>query len=587
MESAALHGKRLGVILLMFASVGCENDTGRGPDVLPQAAAANIVLHNGKIVTVDRDFNLATAIAISGDRIVTVGSDQDAIGMADDETRIIDLDGRTVIPGLIDSHIHALGYGLHISQHVMFSTGERLNVAGMLEKIGRGAAESEAGEWIYVRGPYSLDFIEERRLPNREELDSVTPENPVFINTQGHIGVVNSKALAIAGVTESTPDPPNGVYLRDPETGKLTGTMYEFPAFTPFLKHIPPHSFEARVEAARQANREFNRLGITTVVNLWAEPENVAVLKRLQEAGELTVRWSMVYRLSPGEFADKSYSEVGSLIRELAATGEADDDWVTVNGVKIIYDGFAEAAYMHEPYLEDVFGPGWRGVAFWDVDSLRSVMRACLENDVQVFVHVTGDRALDDVLDVMSAMDEVDTIPGRRWTLEHASTMPSDSNLQLVRRLGLVVSTQQAMGWSIGKTLKDYWGERRGGTFAPNRTWLDALGHPYVKGGSDNRPINPFVGMWAYLVREDLDGVVGNPDETLGLEDTLRLYTSSGAFGIFEEKSRGSLEAGKLADLVVLSADILGMPVDEIPSIEPYLTVVGGEIRFQQRDKIR
>lgn len=579
-----MHWNWIVVTAFVVACAGCDSDRASRSDRPTEAAAASIVLHNGRIVTADADFTTATALAISGDRIIAVGTDRDVLDTAVDATRIIDLEGRTVIPGLIDSHIHAMGYGLHISQHVMFSTGERLNVAAMLEIIAGRAAESATGEWIYVRGPYSLDFIEEGRLPNREELDSVTRENPVFINTQGHIGVVNSKALEIAGVAEDTPDPPNGVYMRDPETGRLTGTMYEFPTFTPFLKHIPPHSIEARMEAARQANRDFSRLGITTVVNLWAEPENLAVLKRLQEAGELSVRWSMVYRLSPEAFAGKPYSEVEAMIRELGATGDSNDDWVTVDGVKIIYDGFAEAAYMHEPYLEDMFGPGWHGVAFWDADSLKAVMQACLENDLQVFVHVAGDRALDDVLDAMTAVNEVGRIPGRRWTLEHASTMPSDNNLQVVRRLGLIVSTQQAMGWSIGKTFKRFWGEQRGGTFAPNRTWLDGLGHPYVKGGSDNRPVNPFIGIWSYLLREDVDGVVGNPDETLELEDTLRLYTSSGAYGIFEEESRGSLETGKLADLVILPVDLFDMPVDDIRSIEPDMTIVGGKVQFQRAD---
>lgn len=570
----------------MLANIGCVPGSTPDTDALPQSDGVDLVLDNGKIVTVDNSFAVATALAVSGERIIAVGSNRDVRALANDDSQVIDLEGRTVVPGLIDSHIHALGYGLHISRHVMFSTGERLSVGDMLERIGARAAELPEGEWIYVRGPYSLDFIDEGRLPNREELDPVTPKNPVFINTQGHIGVVNSAALKVAGVTEETPDPPNGVYVRDPQSGKLTGTMYEFPTFTPFLKHIPPYSFETRVEAARQANKVFSRLGITTVVNLWAERENLAVLRHLQDSGDLPVRWSMVFRLSPGEFAGKSYSEVESFLRELTASSRSDDDWVSVDGVKIIYDGFAEAAYMHEPYQEGTFGAGWRGVAFWDTETLNTVMRACLANDVQLFVHVAGDRALDDVLDAMSAADEIEAIAGRRWTLEHASTEPSDRNLRQVKEMGLVISTQQAMGWSIGKTFKQSWGENRGATFAPNRTWLEAIGHPYVKAGSDNRPIDPFIGIWSYLVREDIDGIVGRPDQVLDLEDTLRLYTANGAYGIFQEDSRGSLEAGKLADLVVLTDDILDAPVEMIRSIKPYMTIVGGQIRYQHGDQV-
>ena len=570
--------------ILTIAALATMAACNQASDNAPAAdvQAADFILRNGSIATVNNTSDTVSAVAIADGKILAVGNDEQVSERAGPETTIIDLDGKVVIPGIVDSHIHALGYGLHISQHVMFSTGERLTVQDMLDGIEARAKQLEAGQWVYVRGPYSLDFVEEGRLPNRKELDIVAPLNPVFINMQGHVGVVNSAAIALSGVTKDTPNPENGIYVHDPETGELDGTMYEFPAFTPFLRHLPPYNFDVRVNAVREADKVFSRLGITTVVNLWAEPENLAVLRQLEKANELTVRWSMVYRLAPEVFKGKSLSEIEGLLKEFGLPDDSESDWVTVNGVKIIYDGFAEAAYMHDEYLEDRFGEGWKGVAFWDQESMQAVMEVCAANDIQVFVHVAGDRALDDVLETMDAVNDKYSLAGRRWTLEHASTEPTAENLRQVKEFELLVSTQQAMGWSIGKTFKETWGEERGSTFAPNRSWLDALGHPYVKAGSDNRPIDPFIGFWSFIVREDVDGRVGRPDQILARDDVLRMYTANGTYGIFAEDKWGTIEVGKLADMLVLSDDIFSVPAAQIRSIQPVMTIVNGEIVFQR-----
>ncbi|MGH8224446.1 MAG: amidohydrolase, partial [Woeseiaceae bacterium] len=550
------------------------------PTAYAEGAVADLILHGAKVVTVDGDFSIRKAVAIRGDRIVAVGNDREIGKLAGPETLTIDLGGRTVIPGLIDSHIHALGYGLHITEHVMFSTGERLTVEAMLAKIAEHAARKPAGEWIYVRGPYSLDFVEEGRLPNRAELDIVAPNNPLFINMQGHVGVVNSRAIALSGVSADTPNPPNGIFVRDPASGELTGLLYEFPAFTPFLKDYPGYTLEEWLHAAASAEEVFNAYGLTSVVDLWTSKQELAVLTRLANDGKLNVRWSTVLKLAPEDYSDKSYEEVEQELLQFWPVSPPDSDWLTVNGIKIIFDGFAEAAYMHDPYLQEKFGADWHGVAFWDQDTLLKVLNACARHDIQAFVHVAGDAALSTVLDAMKAVNEQTPIHGRRWTLEHASTMPSTEQLRLAQEMEIVISTQQAMGWSIGKTFKEFWGLDRGAVFAPNRTWLEELGHPYLKAGSDNRPIDPFIGFWAYLAREDVTGDVGRPDEILSRADVLRLYTANGAYGIFEESDRGSIERGKLADLVVLSDDILTVPINEVRTIRPVMTMVGGRIKY-------
>lgn len=564
--------KLIALICLLPAVVSAALSPGLAPD---------LVLHGGNIRTVDKDDNVAEAMAIKGDRIAMVGTDRDVLETVGPDTRVIDLAGRTVIPGIIDSHIHAFGYGMHITRHVMFSTGEQLTVQGMLKEIAERAESLEPGEWIYARGPYSLDFVAERRLPTRDELDTVTPENPFFMNMQGHVGVVNSRAIELSGVTGDTPNPENGIYVRNPETGDLTGVLYEFPAFGPFLRHMPAYSREDRLNAVRAANDRFLSYGISGVVNLWTSVEEQNVLEQLAKMDELSVRWTTMLKVEPDNFANRTEAAVEAKLRDLVSEKEYADDWLKLGGIKIILDGFAEAAHMHDPYLEDMFGEGWTGVSFWDRDTLRSVLAAASRLGIQVSIHVAGDAAMDMALEAMDRIDVNYPISGQRWTLEHAGVMPTAKNLRTTSRLGVVISTQQSMGWSIGKTFKEYWGADKGATFAPNRTWLDHLGHPFLKAGSDNRPVNPFTGFWAYAARKDVDGTVGKPDEVLDRSDILRLYTVNGAYGVFDESLRGTIEAGKLADVVVLSDDVMTVDTHEIRSIRPLMTIVGGDIRYQ------
>ena len=562
----------LGFLLL---SAGC------GPAVPPELAP-DLILHHGTIITVDPDFRVVEAAAIKGSRFVAVGGNDHVLNLAGSRTLLVDLEGKTAIPGLIDSHIHAFGFGLHNTKHVNFSTGERLTVESMVARIGEWAKNTPPGTWIYGRGPYSLDFVAEGRLPNRWEVDAVTPENPFFMNTQGHVGLVNSYALRQAGITKRTPDPKGGKLVRDPQTGELTGIVYEFPAMNLFRRLIPKYSLEDNLKAVRWANEEFNRLGITSVVNLHMSREELAVLRQLGRDEELTTRWTAFLRTDPKVFVNKSDAEVEAEIRALGPPTRFGNDWLKINGIKIVLDGFVEAAYMREPYLEEVFGRGWRGILLWDRKTLKSVLRGSAKYGIQVAVHVTGDAALDVALEAMDEVDREYSIAGRRWSLEHAGVMPTEKNLEITKRLKIIVSTEQSMGWSIGKTFKQVWGPEMGGIFAPNRSWLQALGHPYLKAGSDNRPVDPFIGFWAYLAREDVDGQVSKSEEALTREDTLRLYTTNGAYGIFEEKDRGSIETGKLADLVVLSEDILSAPESRVREIRSVMTIVGGKTVFQQ-----
>ena len=391
---------------------------------------------------------------------------------------------------------------------------------------------------------------------------------------QGHLGVVNSRALELTGIDRNTPDPEGGRYYRHPETGEPTGLMLERPAFQPFLSLIPDYTMEDKLQATREINEIYASLGITSLLNPGEDRDNVAALEELWRRREMTIRWNTLYWVMPSQYAGKPYDEVVDMLRGLGPANGFGDEWLRIGGIKLIADGGFEGAYMREPFLEDEFGSGWRGIKMWDDDSLLTVLRAARDTNCGVFIHELGDAALDQVLDTMDLVDQEKSITGRRWTLEHGGILPTPRNLEQARRMGILVSTQQAMGWAVGATTRRFWGEHRGSNMKPNRTWMDA--GVVVKGGSDVGPYDPMLGMWTCVTRTNVAGEPMDPGESITREEALRIYTINGAYGTFEENTKGSIEPGKLADMLVLSDDFLTVPEDGIRDIRVLSTFVGG-----------
>ena len=547
---------------------------------IPDELAPDLIMHHGKIITADSDFRVAEAVAVKGSRFVAVGSNAYVLTMQGRHTDMVDLGGKTVIPGIIDSHIHAFGLGIRRAKHLSFSDYADLTLEGMLQAIGKRADATPAGDWMVVRGPHALDFISEGRLPTRWELDTVTGDHPFYLMMQGHLGVVNSRALELAGITKETPHPVGGRYLRDEATGDLTGGMLEMTAFDPFLRLIPDDSFEDKMEATRKVNEVFSTVGITSLLNPGESRGNIAVLEELWKRKELTVRWNVLYWAWAKDYAGKSYEESTAMLQNLGPASGLGDEWLKIGGIKLVADGGFEGAYMREPFLEDEFGHGWRGIPLWEPEPLKTVLRAARDTNVGVFMHVLGDAALDLGLDAMDAVDAERSIAGRRWTLEHGGIQPTRRNLEQAKRMGIVVSTQQPMGWAVGATTRRFWGPERGGNMKPNRTWLD--GGVVVKGGSDVGPFEPMLGIWSCVTRRNMAGEPMDPSEAITREEAIRLYTINGAYGTFEEDVKGSIEVGKLADFVMLSDDLLEVPEDKIKDIQVLATYVGGNEVFRQ-----
>ena len=383
--------------------------------------APDLVVHGGKIITVDNDFRVVSAVAIKDGRFVAVGDEDQILPLRGVATHVIDLEGRTVIPGVIDSHIHAFGYGLDRSS-LNFATGEMLTLEGILEHVRGRAAQTPPGEWIVARGPFSLEFVREGRLPDRYELDEVAPDNPFYMNTQGHDGNVNSLALEMAGITRETPDPVGGTIVRD-EDGVPTGELLEEFAWGPVERLTPVPTREDMVEAARLAVEGLNAAGITSLVDmdgpLSESRDKIEILNQLEANGDLTIRWHVLTRFRGTEYANASAEVIDEAVRDIGAPSGFGSEWVRIAGIKLSLDGGVQGAYMREPYAEEQFGAGYRGILRgWDKESLKLVMRSAHKYGVRMFVHCVGDAALDLALDAMDEVDDELPLSGLRWRSE-------------------------------------------------------------------------------------------------------------------------------------------------------------------------
>lgn len=551
------------------------------------AAPADLVLTNGNVITmagggsghgsVARSSGVARAraIAIRGNAIQAAGSDEEVVGLAGPGSRRIDLGGRTVLPGLIDAHVHATHVGLfHLPRYVHFD-GCR-SIADMLEAIAAKAAATDPGEWLLGAGHFDYDLVAEGRFPYRWELDEAAPHNPFSMRIRGHLLVANSRALETFGIGDDTPTPPGGHIFRDHGRASSNGWLLDNAVYHLALPKLPKATDDDWTEATRIMERRFLQHGVTTVVNqsggVWR------ILERLRDRGDLQVRWQANVHGGTGYF-DRPAEEIPEAVRALGPPTGHGDNWLRVGAIGEIHsDGLVEGAFMREPYAEHVFGPGWRGLLRHEPDILSAMCRAAAETAFQMEVHASGDAALDLVLDIYEKVDREVGIRERRWIITHGGVFPSPAVVERVRRLGVIVSTQQPVLWTQSRYYRRYWGEERAANLFANRTWLD--GGVVVTGSSDVG-ISPFLGMYTYVTRKNYFGEPLGPEQGLTKEEALRLFTTSAAYSMFEEGQKGSIEPGRLADLAVVSDDPLIVPDERLKEIRALMTIVDGRIAHQ------
>jgi predicted amidohydrolase YtcJ len=450
------------------------------------------------------------------------------------------------------------------------------SVAEALEAIRTFAAKKKPGEWIIGSAWHPPSQLAEKRYLTRQEIDRAAPDNPVYLPTVGHFVMANSRALAAAKIEKGTPNPEGGVIERDP-SGEATGVLVG-PAIGLLTRAVPAWTLEEQFGQYREAMRVLNSHGITSTVDGGLDGDEVRVLRQFAASGQQTLRVGVMYRPAiPKDLAQWEQS-----MKVFGAASGTGDEWVRLAGVKLGFDGgmTLRTAHTRQPYPDD---PKYHGLTYMSFERLKELTEVADRHGWRVGVHVVGDKAVDLALAAFEALDKKRPLAGKRFVLIHASLMQRDQ-MERARRLGLRADIQNVFMWDKAATVERFLGKEIANRAVPTRTLIEVMGIENLGAGTDF-PVNvidPFLGMYIMVTRKDPRGVVYGTGEAITREQALRLYTSSAAFYTFEEKAKGTIEPGKLADLVVLSADLLTVPEEAIKDVKAVTTMVGGKVVYQR-----
>ena len=536
---------------------------------------AEMILVNGNVITVDDAQPRAQAVAIADGRILAVGTDAEVRAHETAATRVIDLGGRTVVPGLADNHFHSAGGGAGVDM-----SGAR-TLAEVLSAIAAAVREAAPGAVVVTNSDWHEAQLAEQRLPLRRDLDAVAPDHPVVVVRGGHEYVLNSAGLARWGITADTPVPAGGEISRY-DDGSLNGELIDAAKNLVSLDPPPPRDVETRIADQLAEHERLHAAGLTSIRHPGGAPDQYELLAELKRRGELRIRVNFLFRARGARTAE----ELGALVDAWPATQDEGDEWLRVGGVKLGVDGGFEGGWMREPYAEP-FGRGgtFHGLQTMPSDRFTMAVSELNRRGWRVATHAVGDAAIDQVLAGYEAADAGASIGHRRWTIEHGFIAAGDQFAR-IRELGLALSAQHHL-YVAGPSLEQYWGRSRAERVTPVRTYLD---HGIdVSLGSDSPvvPFPPLQVLYHFATRDTIAGGVFGPDERISREEALRALTLGNAWLTFEEDLKGSLTAGKLADLVVLSHDILTCSDDELRHARVSMTMVGGEIVYEAAGELR
>lgn len=547
----------------------------------PATAATNgiqpsWILHNGRIVTQDGENRTVSAIAILGDRVVASGTSDEMLALRGAGTCVLDLGDRAVVPGFADGHIHSKPY---MPESTVDLTPVR-NMRELLAAVQAQVERSSPGDVIVTNSDWHEAQLEEQRLPNRWDLDPISPDNPVVVIRGGHQYILNSAALTRWNITRDTQAPPGGQISVDQGRGDINGELVDRARDLVELPPVPPRTLEERLTDLSEEQRLYNSLGLTSVRVPGVSLAQMRDYEELMRRGRMTVRTSVLIRWDRRTPAE----EFRSQLEQWPVRSRFGNEWLMLDGVKLGVDGGYEGGWMREPYAEPYGLDGtYRGLNTAPRDLFVPVVRMLNELGIRPSTHAVGDAAVDLVLDAYEAANRDRSIAAERWAIEHAFiTRPEQ--IRRIRDLGVVISAQSHL-YLAGPSLLRFWGRDRTEQVAPVRAWLDA-GIP-VAGGTDNKlpyiPASPILTFYHWVSRDSIGGVgpLGS-DQAITRQEALRIATLGNAFLTFEEDIKGTLEPGRLADLAVLSQDIMTIPVQRIPETQVLGTMVGGRFVFQR-----
>jgi predicted amidohydrolase YtcJ len=526
----------------------------------------DLALINAKVWTGDPGRPWAEAVAVRGDKIFAVGTTAEIRKLASSAANIVDLGGALVLPGFIDSHTHFLAGGFALKSIQLRAARSR---EGFVALIAAKARELGKGRWV-VNGDWDHQEFSPPELPRKDWIDAVTPDNPVCVNRlDGHMVLANSAALKLAGVTKDTPVPPGGEIVKDPATGELTGILKDMAMDLVYAK-IPEPSFAEKLEAAEASLRHAAENGVTSVHEM-ADAASFEVFEELARRSGLTARIHVYIPIT----------EIDTLAR-LKLKSPFGSPYLKLAGLKGFVDGSlgSATAYFFEPYTDDLGTSGLlHGQMFPEGIMEKRIMEADRAG-LQLAIHAIGDRANSLLLDMYERAVAANGPRDRRWRIEHAQHLrPAD----IVRfgRLGLVAAVQPYHLVDDGRWAEGKIGPERARTTYAFRSLREA--GATLAFGSDwtVAPLSPILGIYAAVTRRPLDGKKPGgwvPEEKISVEEAVRAYTANGAYAEFAEAAKGTIQAGKLADMVVLDRDIFTIPPEDIAGVKVALTVFDGKI---------
>jgi predicted amidohydrolase YtcJ len=555
------------------------------------AADADLIVRNAKIVTVDPKFTVAEALAVKDGKLVAVGTDADVRKHQGAATKMIDAGGKVVLPGLMDSHTHPLGAALSEWKEPL---PELRSLNDVFAYIRKKAETTKEGDWIVVRYAFPTR-LDDARFPTKAELDAAAPKHPVLYHA-GPAGVANSMALKVSGVTKDTKNPAAGVVVKDPATGEPTGMLRNAYGV---LKGVPgedPALTKAdKLAALKKLFRLYNERGLTSVADRNGNREGLDLYRDLLKSGELNVRVNVARGFSPGgtrEQVAKRFDDLPGADKLGGPTGVG-YDWVRIGPIKLFLDGgmLNGTAYMRQPWPKgptyQVTEDDYRGLLFIQPEQLRLVVEEGAKRKWQMTAHAAGEAGMDELLDAYEFVNRTTPVKDLRFCITHAN-FPSPHNLERCKALGVVADVQPAWLYKDGTTLLNVLGKDRVRWFQPYKSWLD---YTVIGGGSDHmlrfdrlastNPWDPWLGLAVALHRTTERGTAMFPEEALTREQAIRLYTINNAYLTHEEKTKGSLEPGKLADFILIDRDVLTCPTKDVAGTRVLMTVVGGRVVYE------
>jgi predicted amidohydrolase YtcJ len=562
------------IAVALMAGISAYAEVNRQP--------ADTVLIHARVYTVNAKQPWAEAIAIRRDKIVAVGSSKEIEPYRGRATKVIDAGNRLVLPGFTDCHIHFLDGSLSLQRvHLDDAT----DIPEIQRRVKAFADAHPNQPWVRGRG-WTYPSVGTTNLPDKKYLDEVVPDRPVYLEAfDGHTWWANSKALQLAGITRETPNPPGGEFVRDPKTGEATGAIKEDAADAVMMRTIPPPSHEETLAAYRAGFKEANRAGLVRVHGAGgvgvtiSDLKSVDALEELRKSGELTLRMYLAYRVDPPTITPAQFQEIEEARRRYH------DEWISAGAVKFFMDGVVEShtAAMLAPYSDD---PKLTGNLLWDPDTYKRLVVELDKRNIQIFTHAIGDRAVRLTLDAYENAAKMNGTHDHRHRIEHIETITAD-DIPRFGKLGVMASFQPLHAYPDENTLQVW--ARNAGPERAQRGW--ALRSVERSGGvlafGSDWPIvtlNPWEGVQNALTRQTTEGNPPEgfvPKERISLEEAIRGYTLGAAIAGHREQAEGSLEPGKLADLIIVSQDLFRIEPSEIGKTQVLLTMVGGRVVYQ------